>query len=516
MLTLVSEVTTIGRVQQLSVLDSVMLATETPRTPNHLCMVQIYDPSTAPDGAPSFFRIMDKIESVLPAVPSLRRKLAHLPLDVDRPYWVDDPDFDLEFHVRQLALPRPGDWRQLRTQVGRLHSRPVDISRPPWEMTVIEGLEAVADLPPGCFATVIKVHHAAIDGQSGVELLNVIHDLDAQTPFEPSADGWVPRPMPSTAELLRRAATNAIANPANAVRAVAANVLPLVREAVGAGRSLGSAPRVARTRFNHPVSAHRTWEEARCGLDDMKRIKNQVTGASINDVCLSIVGGAMQSYLAELGEPPAAPLVTAVPVSTRTPEQAKAGGNQVSAMRVSMHTDIADPLARVAAIQAETALAKAAQDGVAMPVLLDVAQALPGALVGASVRGSMRLSGRAMVTQNTIVTNVPGSQVPLYFLGCEMTRTTGCVPLTDGTGLFHCVSSYAGGFTFMFTADRDMLPDPEPYRAHVERSIADHLAAADRANPAATRSKRRTAERSTARASRRPARSSKRSTADRT
>ena len=127
---------------------------------------------------------MDKIEACLPSVPSLRRKLAHLPFELDRPYWVDDPDFDLEFHVRQLALPRPGDWRQFRTQVARLHSRPVDISRPPWEMTVIEGLEPVRDLPPGCFATVIKVHHAAIDGQSGVELLNVIHDLDPTTPFD--------------------------------------------------------------------------------------------------------------------------------------------------------------------------------------------------------------------------------------------------------------------------------------------------------------------------------------------
>ena len=420
-------------------------------------------------------------------MPSLRRKLAHLPLELDRPYWVDDPDFDLEFHVRQLALPRPGDWRQFRTQVARLHSRPVDISRPPWEMTVIDGLETVRDLPKGCFATVIKVHHAAIDGQSGVELLNVIHDLDPSTPFEPSSDGWVPHPMPSTADLLRRAAANALANPAQAVRAVAANVLPLVRELVVAGRSLGAGPRVARTRFNQRVSAHRTWEETRCRLDDMKRIKNQVPGASINDVCLSIVGGAMHSYLTETGEPPQVPLVTMVPVSTRTPEQAKAGGNQVSGMRVSMHTDIPDPLRRVAAIRAETATAKAAQDGVAMPVLLDVAQALPGALIGASVRGALRFNGRGPVAANTIVTNVPGSQEPLYFLGCELKRTTGCVPLTDGTGLFHCVSSYAGSFTFMFTADRDVMPDPEPYLAHLERSIAEHIAAADRAGATPTR-----------------------------
>ena len=183
---------------QLSVIDTTFLATETPRTPNHLCMVQIYDPSTAPDGKPSFDQILSKLADCLPAVPSLRRKLVRLPLDLDRPYWVDDVDFDLEFHVRNLALPRPGDWRQLRTQVARLHSRPLDITRPPWEMTVIDGVDELPGLPSGCFATVLKVHHAAIDGQSGVELLNVIHD------FEPDIEAfyqeWVGLPVPARAD----------------------------------------------------------------------------------------------------------------------------------------------------------------------------------------------------------------------------------------------------------------------------------------------------------------------------
>jgi diacylglycerol O-acyltransferase len=465
--------------QQLNVIDAAMLATETPRTPNHLCMVQIYDPSTAPDGQPSFARIQAKLEACLPELPSLRRRLAHVPFEIDRPYWVDDADFDLEFHVRQLALPRPGDWRQFRIQVARLASRPVDLARPPWEITVIEGLDEGRDLPPGCFATVLKVHHAAIDGQSGMELLNVIHDLDPATPFEPGGDGWVPHPVPSTTDLLRRAAANALANPAQAFRAVAANVLPVVREIAGAGRSLNLGSRAERTRFNHRVSAHRTWDEVRCSLADLKKVKQRVAGSTINDVCLSVVGGSMHSYLSEQGEPPGVPLTAMVPVSTRTPEKAKAGGNQVSAIRVSMHTDIADPLARIAAIHAETAAAKAAQNGVAVSVLLDVAHALPGALIGAAVRGALRFNERAPVAANTIVTNVPGSQEPLYFLGCKLVRFTACLPLADGIGLFHCVGSLADDFMFLFTADRDMLPDPGPYRDHLTRSIAAHFAAAD-------------------------------------
>ncbi len=426
---------------------------------------------------------MAKLASCLPGAPSLRRKLAHAPLGIERPYWIDDTDFDLEFHVRNLALPRPGDWRQFRTQVARLHSRPLDLARPPWEMTVIDGLDSVLDYPRGCFATVLKVHHAAIDGQSGVELLNVIHELDPKTPFEPVADDWSPEPAPTTLEFLRQAGAHAILNPVQALLMVGANLSPLTRQTLAGGRR-SSGPRIVRTRFNNRVSAHRTWEEALCTLADLKRVKNLVPGASINDVCLSVVGGAMNSYLTELGEEPTTPLVTLVPVSTRTPEQAKAGGNQVSGMRVSLATDIADPIDRLTSIAAETATKKAAQNGVAMQVLLGVAQALPGALIGAAVRGAGAFGGRGPVQANTVVTNVPGSPVPLYFLGCELVSSTGCLPLMDGIGLFHCVTSFCGTFRFMFTADRDLMPDPEPYLAHLQRSIADHIAAADRAVPA--------------------------------
>jgi WS/DGAT/MGAT family acyltransferase len=472
-------------VQQLSVIDSVLLATESPRTPNHLCMVNIYDPSDAPGGRPTLDQVLDAFRSALDAVPSLRRKLVRVPFDLDRPYWVDDPDFDLEFHVRHLALPRPGDWRQLRTQVARLHSRPVDLARPPWEVTLIDGIDAIEDLPVGCFATVLKVHHAAIDGQSGVEVLNVIHDLEPISPPDQvdRPEPWIGAPLPSQAELLRRASLHAVSNPVQALRAVTENLSPLARSVADAGRKRGTAPKIEATRFNVKVSAHRTWEQATCSLADMKRIKNAVPGATINDACLSIVGGAMYAYLADLGEAPQTSLVASVPVSTRTPDQAGTGGNQISGMRVSLHTAIADPLERLAAIAHETSSKKATRDGVAMPVLLNVAEVLPGALIGAAVRGVSAMGDRMLTGGNTVVTNVPGSPVPLYFLGSRLVRSTGCVPLSDGLGLFHSVSSYAGTFIFMFTADRDLMPDPEVYRSYLERSIDAHLARSEPAKP---------------------------------
>jgi len=464
--------------RQLSFMDNVMLQ-DSPRTPNHIYMVCVYDPSTAPGDRPTFERTLEKVQSSLASAPSLRRKLVTVPFGLDRPYWIEDEDFDLEFHVRHIALPKPGDWRQFCLQVARLHARPLDLSRPPWEMTVIDGLDGTGRFPPGCFGTVLKVHHAAIDGVSGVELLNAIHDLAPDQADAPVRDTWKPDPKPSTRYLLSRAGLHAVTNPVGTVRLITASASPLARSVGQALISQRRPVKIPRTRFNAPVSAHRVFDEATCSLSDLKRIKAAVPGATINDVCLSIVGGAMCSYLSEAGEPPEYPLVSMVPVSTRTPDQAGSGGNQVSAMRVTMHTHITDPLGRVAAIRATTAQKKAAQAGVAIPVLLDIAQLLPGALIGASIRAMSALGSRAPVLVNTIVTNVPGPSAPLYFLGAKLVHFTGGGPLLDGIGLFHCVSSYGNIFTFMVTADREMLPDPTVYVGHLDHSICEHVAAAE-------------------------------------
>jgi diacylglycerol O-acyltransferase len=464
--------------KQLSLLDSTFLL-DSPRTPNHLCMANIYDPSTAPAGEPSFAAVVAKIEQLLPRTPSLRQKLVRVPFDLDRPYWAEDPELDVEFHLRELALPRPGDWRQWCIQMARLNARPIDISRPPWEMTVVRGLDGIDFLPKGCFATILKVHHSVIDGVSGVEMTNEMHDLRPDPPPAHVDRLGRPEPLPSTTALLQRAAVHAVVNPVNAMRYAAANASPLGRDLVGRIRSRAPRLRVPRTRFNQRVSAHRVFDEIHRRFDDVRRIKATVPGATVNDVCLSIVGGAMRTYLDKIGELPDEPMVTMVPVSTRTPEQAGSGGNQVGMMRVSMHTHLADPVPRLAAIHAETTEKKAAQDGLSMNVLLDIAQAVPGALIGVAARAMTAFGGQAPVMANTIVTNVPGPKDALYFLGARMVHGTGCVPLMDGTGLFHCVGSYDGRFSLSFTACRDMLPDPTPYWEALSGSFDEHLQAAE-------------------------------------
>ncbi len=468
--------------QQLAMADSAFVFMETPRTPAHLNMVNIYDPSTAPDGPPSFAEICAAIESQLPSAPPFRRKLVRVPFDLDYPYWVEDADFDLEFHMRHIALPAPGDWGQFRTQVGRLVSRPLDLARPPWEMTVIEGLDAVEDFPPGCFATVLKVHHAAIDGQSGVQLISAIHTTEPEATPEVPRDPWRPEATPNTLSLLQRAGLHSITRPAGLARLLAENGRAAVAELFDRGdadsESVDADGAVPRTRLNGSVSSHRVWDEVRCPLDDLKRVRRVVPGATINDVCLTVVAESMRRYLDATGELPDQSLVAMAPISTRTPDQAASGGNQISMMRPSLHTDIIDPIERLAAIARETSAKKAAQNGVVMPLLLDVVEQLPGALMGVMSRAVVR-SPANPVLANTIVTNVPGSPVPLYFLGAKIVRSTGAVPLMDGVGLFHCVSSFCGEFVFMFTACPELLPDIEFYRACLQNAILELVKAAD-------------------------------------
>ena len=206
--------------QQLSPQDASFIYLETPHTPMHIGSVGIYDPSTAPGGFVRLKDILEFIGSRLSGARSFRRRLVRVPFDLDHPYWIEDPEFDIEFHVRPIALPRPGDWRQLCIQVARLHARPMDLSKPLWEFTIVEGLDNVEGLPPGCFALVSKVHHAAIDGMSGVEMSAAVHDLDAEMTPRDAEDRWQPENMPKVADLLARSYANSLVQPMRVVETI--------------------------------------------------------------------------------------------------------------------------------------------------------------------------------------------------------------------------------------------------------------------------------------------------------
>ena len=432
----------------------------------------MYDPSTAPNWQCHVRRRTGLFHERLPLVGILRERAVFVPLDLDQAYWLEDPNFDLDFHLRHIALPKPGDWRQFCTQVARLMARPLDLTRPPWECTMIEGLDRVDGLPEGSFALAFKVHHAAMDGAAGAELVNVLHDQTADATSPLVEDKWRPEREPSSWNLLAHAGVHAVTRPIGAMRLAAANFAPVVSER---WERRSQRPQrggtVPRTRFNGKVTAHRVFDAVRFPLDVMRGIKAAVPGATVNDVYLAYVGGGMLRYLDGKGERPETSLVATVPISTRRPGQRPGEGNEITMMQVSMHTDIADPLARLTAIYASTSASKTVQHGVAAETLREVSQVVPGAILGLAIRAFAALPQAGPVVSNSLVTNVPGPREPLYLAGARLDWTTGMGPLADGVGLAHAAGSYLDDFLCQVTADRDQLPDIEFYMECLNDSI---------------------------------------------
>ncbi len=466
--------------QQLSGQDAMFIYPETKKAPNIAGGFITYDPSTAPGGRVTFEQFLSHVEARLPELPMLRRKLVRVPFDLDHPYWVDDPEFDLEYHVRDIALPRPGDWGQLCKQVARLMARPLDPARPLWEIYMIEGLDSIPDLPEGSFASVLKLHHAAVDGVAGRELSSVLHTSTPEV-VHPEADDWDPEPQPSNLDLMARTARNYAVRPARMASAMA-RTFPAVARMSGQmtrGRVRPQELRVPRTRFNGVIDAHRTLDACDFDLAEMKRMKGAVPGATINDVVLAVIAGGLRRYLQGKGELPTDPLVAMIPVSLRTDDQSSAGGNQVTTMRATLATDVADPVERLKVIHASTEHAKELGQLVDARTLVAYSEFLPGALVGLGGRAmaATGLAARGAPFVNVPITNIPGPQQPLYLAGARFHATYGIPPIMDGMGLIHLVHSYCGRLFVSAWSSPKILPDIEVYVDDIRASF-DELAAA--------------------------------------
>ena len=479
--------------RQLTGHDASFLYAEAANQPLHVGSVIIYDPSTAPGGQVRFKQLMAHIESRLHIADVYRQRLEWVPLNLDHPWWVDDPDFDIEYHVRHVALPKPGDWRQLCIQVARLHARPLDPKRPLWEFTVIEGLDGVEGLPEGSFAIVTKIHHACIDGVSGDRLNSAIHDLEPDPgPSDSDVDGgpdtWSPEATPRSTDLLGRAWIRNTREPFRFARLLARTVPALGRGAMATRRldvqpvTPGGAPR---TRFNATISPHRSFESVEVPLDSIKAIRAAAPGSTVNDVVLTIVGGAMRRYLDDKGELPDRPLTAMAPISARSKDGKGDGtgdgeGNRVSAMFVPLGTDVADPVERLRAVHEGTQASKVLTEAVGADLLADYARFTPSMLAGAGARlaSSLGMANRVDPAYNTVVSNVPGPQEPLYMCGARVVAMHGLAPIHDGVGLFHGVYSYCGRVFISATACREVLPDPATYAEALRQAHADLAEAA--------------------------------------
>jgi diacylglycerol O-acyltransferase len=330
--------------QQLSGLDALFLHIEQANIYMHIGPVMVYAPAAGAGSRDQFEAIYQCFERGLQHSNIFRRKLVTVPLDIDRPYWLEDIDFCLDNHLSHTYLPAPGDWKQLCAEVSRLHATPLDRSRPLWAAHVIEGLDALEGMPRGCFAIYLKTHHATQDGATGVEIVQAIHDSSTGLARRGETDSWQAEPEPYRARLMGRAMLNNIRRPIAMAR-VAAQALPAARQLLGDARD-DSIPLLLseRTRFNAPVSAHRVVGFTRFELSELQAIRPAVAKATLNDVCSCIVAGGLRRYLHSKGELPATSLVAGAPVNARRADQVGSGGNIISAIRFALHSHCDDPL----------------------------------------------------------------------------------------------------------------------------------------------------------------------------
>jgi WS/DGAT/MGAT family acyltransferase len=463
-------------IQQLSGLDASFLHMETHRSFGHVSSMSVYERPADPEFDP-FTAFRAQLESRLSLIEPFRRRLVEVPLGLDRPYWIADPDFDLDFHVRSIALARPGTVRQLTDQVARIIGRPLDRSRPLWEVYVIEGLEG------DDFAVLTKIHHATIDGASGVELLTIMLDSEPDPERPPAADTWRPDAVPSPMELLARAGWNLALNPGRMTRlgmsfasqtARAAQRMDLASSLDSMRRRLAirsegderdrppALPRVAAppTPFNKSISPHRRLAVGSVLLDDVKAIKNHL-GVTLNDVVMAVCAGALRRYLQSHDALPDAPLVAMVPVSIRSGDEPDRWSNRVSGMVARLPTDVDDAVARVRAMHETMVAAKEQFDMMPAELIVELNQFTTPALATRAARlaAAVRISDRLNPPVNVVISNVPGPRQPMYLAGATMKHFYPVSTVTDGIGLNLTVQSYLDVLDFGLVSCRELVPD---------------------------------------------------------
>lgn len=462
--------------QQLAAQDAQFLYIQTPNNLTHVMGVNIYDQSTAPGGTVRLKDIIEYVAKRQDYSPLFKRKLYRLPFDVDHPYWIEDEHFDVEAHISHLRLPEPGDWRQFCIQIARLHSKPMDMNRPLWDMTVIEGLDRIKGFKKGSYAIAHRIHHAAIDGASGAQFFLAMSDVDAKgTPAvtEPKTD-WDIGDVPNPADYMQRAINSTASSPVKMVNALmkfAPALADAAQKSISSGNDERKEAGVPETRFNGSVSPHKMFDAVTFDLEAFKAIRKKVDGATINDVVLATVGGAMRKYLTKHKELPKQSLVGWAPINARVQQgEDESPGNNISAMTVKIGSDIANPLGRLEAVRDLTRESKAAKSGLSARLMTDLSKHIPGATM-AGVARIMTNERFAPKMSNVFISNVPGPQVPLYMNGAKCTHQYGLAPLGNGMGLFVATPSYNGQMAFCVTSDRNIMPDIDFFIECIERSF---------------------------------------------
>ncbi|MEL6390610.1 MAG: wax ester/triacylglycerol synthase family O-acyltransferase [Bacteroidota bacterium] len=458
------------RIKSVPGLDASFLYAENPRSPMHVGSVAVIE------GSLQFETFRATLLSRLHQLPTLRQRLMFVPMSIDNPYWVDDPNFNIDLHLQHVALPQPGDWQQLRKMASSIFSEPLDRSRPLWEFTFVEGLDSINQVPKGSVAIISKIHHAAIDGMAGAGMMSLIFDMSAKPKELSPPRPWKPGPLPHEINLMLKSAMSFAKNPLKLPKIVASTVTATVKSGVVnriQSVELPTAPFTApNTPLNGIISPQRKWGTAVLDFSRVRKIKS-VMGTTLNDVVLAICAGALRRYLHEKGKLPNKPLVAMVPISTRDQqEQEKTNGNRLSAMLVQLATNIEDPIERLEAIHENTIRGKTYQGAIGAKSLSNLAEVVPFGVANQAARLYSRFNVAKMHNPvfNVVITNVPGPQMPIYLHGHKLHSVMGMAPIIDGMGLIITVLSYNGSITISPTSDAKSMPDINTFATYIRES----------------------------------------------
>jgi diacylglycerol O-acyltransferase / wax synthase len=456
---------------RLTGLDSSFLHLERDSTHMHVAACAVFKGL-----APTHDEMVAAINSRLHLVPRYRQRLAFVPLAQGRPVWVDDPHFNAAYHVRHTALPQPGGETELMRLAGRAFSQALDRGRPLWEIWLVEGLAQDR------FALLSKTHHALVDGISGVDIMTVLFDTSPEPmPVAPPEQEWAPRPVPTDAQLLADALRERVTIPGEMARGVRAtlraprSVASRVAEslvAVGALAWTGLQP-APPSIFNVPIGPHRRFTWVRGDLNEFKAVKNSL-GGTVNDVVLTVVAGALGSYMRMHGEATdGVDLRAMIPVSIRADVERGALGNKVAAMWAPLPVGITDPVRRLRAVSNSMEEVKSSGQAVGAQVLTALSGFAPPTILAQATR----LQARQRMF-NLVVTNIPGPQLPLYLLGRELDAIFPMVPLAKNTALGIAIMSYNGQLNFGLVTDYDGIPDNDALAGELRAAITEIVAAA--------------------------------------
>ena len=447
--------------ERLSGLDTSFLHMERAGAHMHVASTIIFE-----GPAPSHREFRDHIASRLHLVPRFRQKLRFVPFDQGRPVWVDDPHLNLDYHVRQSALPAPGSEEQLRNLAARVFSQQLDRSKPLWELWLVEGLH------DGRFAIIGKSHHALVDGVSGVDITTVLFDLDAEPQGSPtSAPPWLARPEPTDLKLLGDAVRERLTSPKEIVRGVRAALRgprQVVRGIGATSKVIGAGMAAPGTVFNTEIGPHRRFAITQADLAELKRVKDR-HGGTVNDVILSIVSGAIGKYLRARGhDTEGLEMRALVPVSVRADEEHGALGNRISAMMAPLPVWCEDPVERLKILSGEMGDLKASGQAVGAEILTKLTDFAPSTIASQAAR--LQPAQRFF---NLVITNVPGPQFPLYVLGRKMESIFPMVPLARRQALCVGIMSYNGQVNFGLVGDYDAMADLDSFALDLEAATEE-------------------------------------------